>query len=43
MNEQDIPWDEHHPAGETVEFMGMVFDRKEQRYIRVRRVIHSRF
>jgi hypothetical protein len=42
MKEQDIPWEETYTTGKTEHFMGMVFDRRDRRYIRVRRVIHSR-
>tara|TARA_R110002110_G_scaffold121824_5_gene297768 strand:+ start:804 stop:1085 length:282 start_codon:yes stop_codon:yes gene_type:complete len=43
MKEEDINWDDKYNTKEEQRFMGMVFDRYEKRYIRVRRVIHSRF
>lgn len=38
-----INFNEQVPTGETVSFMGVVFDKKEKRYVRVKRIIHSPF
>ncbi len=41
---EEIDFDEeYHIPGYVVSFMGAVFDRKAQRYIRVKRIIHSPF
>ncbi len=39
----DIDFEEKYLTGEKLHGMGMVFDVKETRYIRVRRIIHSPF